>query len=114
MWVRSTGSPGIKRSVSTRVHDRAKQNVEDGTTGEAILKSFWILIDFDPKQSQDMTWTDDEDDSARQWSSECRAYLREQGWPEPVMAGSGDVAHLLYRIDLSGDLYDSLARNISP
>ena len=30
-------------------------------------------------------------------------YLKEQGWPEPVVGDSGNGAHLLYRVDLPND-----------
>ena len=34
---------------------------------------------------------------------EIRAYLQAQGWPEPLLADSGNGAHLLYRVDLPAD-----------
>ena len=38
-------------------------------------------------------------DRARQ----CREWLHQQGWPEPIFADSGNGAHLLYRVDLPSD-----------
>ncbi len=36
-------------------------------------------------------------------AGECREWLAEQGWPAPILADSGNGAHLLYRIDLPND-----------
>jgi hypothetical protein len=38
--------------------------------------------------------------TARDRARRCRDYLREQGWPEPIFADSGNGAHLRYRFDL--------------
>ena len=38
----------------------------------------------------------------------CRAWLRQQQWPEPLSADSGNGAHLLYRLDLPNDAASTL------
>src|SRR5262249_39827200 len=40
---------------------------------------------------------------ARRTLEQVRAFLRERGWPEPVVCDSGNGYHLLYRIDLPAD-----------
>ena len=47
--------------------------------------------------------TDDEHEAAISRAIECRDWLRGLGWPEPILADSGNGAHLLYGIDLPND-----------
>ena len=36
-------------------------------------------------------------------AQECKATLKEQGWPPPIVGDSGNGANLLYRIELPND-----------
>jgi hypothetical protein len=48
--------------------------------------------------------TDEEHQAAIVRAAEIAAYRgRERGWPTPILADSGNGAHLLYRIDLVND-----------
>jgi hypothetical protein len=73
------------------------------TKDEDIAYRRWLLIDADPSRPANTNATDDE--KARAWETvgEVRKHLRERGWPEPVLADSGNGYHLLYRIDLPND-----------
>jgi P4 family phage/plasmid primase-like protien len=71
------------------------------TTSDAdIEKRRWLPIDFDPKRPSDISSTDEEHDAAIDRAKEVREYLKSMGWPEPILADSGNGAHLLYAIDL--------------
>ena len=68
-----------------------------------IAKRVWLLIDLDPARPAGTNATDDEKQSAREQADAARNYLAARGWPEPVLADSGNGWHLLYRIDLPND-----------
>jgi P4 family phage/plasmid primase-like protien len=62
-----------------------------------------LLIDLDPERPKDVSSTDEEKKSAWAIISTVREFLRDRGFPEPVLADSGNGYHLLYRIDLPAD-----------
>jgi hypothetical protein len=68
-----------------------------------VARRRWLFIDGDPVRPADCSATDAE--KALAWAKivQVRAYLREIGWPLPVLADSGNGYHLLYRIDLPAD-----------
>jgi hypothetical protein len=76
---------------------------KDTTADENILSRRWLPLDFDPVRPAGISATDAEHEAALQRARECRAYLTGQGWPDPVLADSGNGGHLLYRLDLPND-----------
>lgn len=68
-----------------------------------IVRRRWLLVDFDPKRSGTVSSTDAEKALAHEKAFEVATYLDGQGWPNPIMADSGNGWHLLYRIDLPAD-----------
>jgi hypothetical protein len=68
-----------------------------------VLRRRWLPLDFDPVRPSGIPSTDSEHTAALERAQECRDWLAEQGWPEPVAADSGNGAHLLYAIDLPND-----------
>jgi len=78
---------------------------KDATTADSdIIRRRWFPIDIDPVRPSGVSSTDEEHQAAIVRAAEIAAYLgRERGWPDPVMADSGNGAHLLYRIDLPND-----------
>lgn len=104
-------SPGIyftlnpvHRDLLSRRCNRTDM-AESGTlaTDANIIRRRWILIDADPIRIADVSSTDHEKAAARELVERVRTYLREIGWPEPILADSGNGYHLLYRIDLPVD-----------
>ena len=63
----------------------------------------WLLIDVDPERPSGISATDAEKAAAQKKAREIYRFLKERGWPEPVVADSGNGYHLLYRIDLPCD-----------
>lgn len=63
----------------------------------------WLLIDCDPERPKHTSATDAEHGLALHTVENIRAFLSDKGWPEPVVADSGNGAHLLYAIDLPND-----------
>ena len=97
----------IDPALLSRRANRVKMNLgrKDPTTSDAdVLCRRWLPIDLDPVRPSGVSSTDEEHQAALVRAAEIAAYLgREQGWPAPVLADSGNGAHLLYRIDLPND-----------
>src|SRR5262249_605831 len=68
------------------------------TSDVDILRRGWLLTDCDPKRPAGISSTDSE--HGRAISVACGVWddLHSEGFPDPVVAGSGNGAHLLYRI----------------
>lgn len=65
-----------------------------------ILKRMWLPIDFDPVRPSNTSSTDEEHLLAIQKAREVSEFMRHLNWPEPVLADSGNGAHLLYMISM--------------
>lgn len=82
------------------------------TTSDAdIERRRWLPVDFDPKRPSEISSTNEEHDAAIERAKEVREYLRSMHWPEPILADSGNGAHLLYKIDLPNN--ESATENVS-
>ncbi len=78
---------------------------KDATTSDAdILRRMWFPIDIDPVRPSGVSSTDEEHQAALNRAEDIARFLgNEKGWPVPVLADSGNGAHILYRIDLPND-----------
>jgi hypothetical protein len=83
-----------------RASNRVIENVRVTTTDREILCRHWLPIDFDAVRPAGISSTEEEHNAALEAAIACRAFLRQQGWPDPVYGDSGNGAHLLYRVDL--------------
>jgi P4 family phage/plasmid primase-like protien len=82
----------------------AGRNPRDGgAKATDIPRRLWLLIDSDPSRPADSNATDAEKDAAYAVVMMIRDWLTARGFPEPVVADSGNGYHLLYRIDLLND-----------
>jgi hypothetical protein len=88
---------GMARERLADTHDTGISRDED------VLRLRWLFIDFDPKREANTSSTDEEKAQAETLMREVKDYLAQLGWPEPVVADSGNGAHLPYRIDLPND-----------
>lgn len=68
-----------------------------------IERRVWLLIDCDPPRQSKTNSTTEEKQAAREQTERIREWLRSHGWPEPVLADSGNGWHLLYRVELPND-----------
>jgi len=80
------------------VNDREPLTSDSDVTGRR-----WLLVDADPKRPAGISASDAEHAAALQRVEQIRDTLTEVGWPEPLMADSGNGGHLLYWIDLPVD-----------
>ncbi len=96
-------NPALLSRRANRIKMRLSK--KDATTADSdIIRRRWFPVDIDPVRPSGVSSTDDEHQAAIVRAAEIAAYLgRERGWPAPVMADSGNGAHLLYRIDLPND-----------
>lgn len=77
-----------------------KQDKDFSTPDKYITGYQRLAIDCDPERVSGISSTEEEHQKALAMCRKIREALREQGWPEPVLADSGNGGHLLYRIDL--------------
>jgi hypothetical protein len=88
------------------------QHYEGSGNDGDIAKRALLLVDCDPKRPKGTNAADAEKRLAHDKALQVRDHLREQGWPEPVLADSGNGYHLLYRIELPNDAASTaLVRN---
>ncbi len=87
-------NPDLLNRAANRVIPYARVTTGD----DEIDRRRWLPIDVDPRRPRGISSTDDEHRAAQAKASEIRAWLATRGWPEPVLASSGNGAHLLYPI----------------
>jgi hypothetical protein len=88
--------PDLLARAANRVEPYAKHATDD----RYIVQRRWLLIDCDPVRPAGISATEEEKSEAGKAAVAVKDWLGERGWPEPVMADSGNGYHLLYRIDL--------------
>jgi hypothetical protein len=90
-------------SVLARRVNRYESYVKQATSDAEIDRRWWFLIDQDAIRPAGISATDTEHAAAIERTHAIGGFLAEAGWPEPVVADSGNGGHLLYRIDLPND-----------
>ena len=68
-----------------------------------VLRGRWLLIDADPVGDPLVSSSDQEKAAAPDTVGAVREFLRSRGWPDPILADSGNGCHLLFRVDLPAD-----------
>lgn len=77
---------------------------KDATTADAdILRRWYLPIDIDPVRVSGVSSSESEHADALVLADTIRTWLSDLGWPGPIIADSGNGAHLLYPIDLPND-----------
>ncbi len=90
-----------KRDLLARSSNRIKGAENTSTTKDhEIEKRSWLLIDFDPVRPSGISSTDKEHQAALDLAYYVRAELKKEGWPNHILADSGNGAHLCYKVDL--------------
>uniref|UniRef100_A0A6M3KR88 Uncharacterized protein n=1 Tax=viral metagenome TaxID=1070528 RepID=A0A6M3KR88_9ZZZZ len=92
--------PAFLAKAKNRIRPAGKG---DSTSDDAILQRRWLLIDLDAGRLSDISASDAEKEASFALCDRVRGWLDERGWPAPIVADSGNGAHLLYRIDLPND-----------
>nr|WP_319539612.1 hypothetical protein [uncultured Methanospirillum sp.] len=93
----------VNPALLARRANRIKYRLErkDASTADAdIVRRRWLPIDIDPVRPSGVSSSDEEHEAASSLAETIRAFLSSCGWPAPLMADSGNGAHLLYQLDL--------------
>jgi hypothetical protein len=92
----------IDSALLGRAYNRLKERAELTTADNNILRRRWLPVDLDPVRPAGVSSSDEEHAAAveRAWTI---AADMEGEWERPIVADSGNGAHLLYRIDLPND-----------
>jgi hypothetical protein len=96
----------VNSALLSRRANRVKMKLgrKDATTADAdIVRRRWLPIDLDPVRPSGVSSTDEEHDAAIAKAKQIAGFLLTLGFPRPVLADSGNGAHLLYAIDLPND-----------
>jgi hypothetical protein len=95
-------TPALLSRRANRIKPRLGK--KDATTADTdILRRRWFPVDIDPARPSGVSSTDAEHQAAIETAGRIADHLAGLGWPAPVIADSGNGAHLLYRIDLPND-----------
>jgi hypothetical protein len=91
--------PKLLARAANRLKPRAKVTTSDPD----ILERRWLLVDCDAVRPAEISSTDAEHEAAIERARDIRATLAEEGWPTPILADSGNGAHLLYALAMPND-----------
>ncbi|TKB75256.1 MAG: AAA family ATPase [Nitrospira sp.] len=93
----------VNPALLARAKNRLQMHAKTTTSDADILRREWLLIDCDAVRPAEISSSEPEHHAAIERAQTAASWLTEQGWPEPVLADSGNGAHLLYRIELPND-----------
>jgi hypothetical protein len=96
----------VNPALLSRRANRVKMKLgrKDATTADTdIVRRRWLPVDLDPVRPSGVSSTDEEHVAAISKAEKIAGFLETIGFPRPVLADSGNGAHLLYSIDLPND-----------
>ena len=93
----------VSNEAATAVTNSWTPNCRQTTKDKDIARRRWLLVDIDPIRPANLSATDSEKQEAKEIAVLVDEYLRSRGWPDPVLADSGNGFHLLWRVDLPND-----------
>jgi hypothetical protein len=93
----------VTPALLARSPNQLTEGLAVATSDTDITRRRWLPFDFDPTRPTGISSSEDEHCAAEDLARTCAAWLSSQGWPAPILADSGNGAHLLYRIDLPND-----------
>src|SRR5262249_7469517 len=90
-------------ALLARADNRVIEGAKYATTDSEILRRARLLFDFDPARPAGISASEQEHEAALARARDCRTALSGMGWPAPILADSGNGAHLIYACDLPND-----------
>jgi hypothetical protein len=92
----------INPALLGRAYNRLKERTEHTTADNNILRRRWLPVDLDPVRPAGISSSDGEHTAA---IARARTIADDMAgeWERPIIADSGNGAHLLYEIDLPND-----------
>ncbi len=89
-----------------------EQKANFSTPDRYITEYRWLPVDIDPDRVSGISSTEEEHQKAIMHSRRIRDVLRGGGWPEPILADSGNGSHLLYPVHLLSDQVPFVKRTL--
>jgi hypothetical protein len=86
----------FNRVLLARAKNRLQGGLKNTTSDKDITRRRWLYVDADAIRPAGISATEEEHQAALQRTSQIREFLRDIGWPEPILADSGNGGHLLY------------------
>lgn len=86
-----------------RYNNRTEDYAQATATDANVTRRHKLLIDIDPQRPRDTSATKEQLEAAMDRARKIYGFLSERNWPAPVVAESGNGAHLIYAIDLPND-----------
>jgi len=81
----------LKKSLAGRVTNRLAQlSRGEGVRDVDVLRRLWLPVDFDPIRPAGTASTNAQHEAALTLAQECRQWLRDLRWPNPLVADSGN------------------------
>jgi hypothetical protein len=94
----------INPALLARSRNRLIEAQRNASTADKdVPRRRWLLIDLDPVRPSGVSSTDEEHRDALDKAREIGAWLQRCGFPNAILADSGNGAHLLYQVDLPVD-----------
>ena len=90
----------VRPDLMARAHNRLKGRAKHTTADADIARRVWLPIDCDAVRPAGISATDEESDAAVAVVRSVRDYLTGEGFPDSLLADSGNGGHALYRVDL--------------
>lgn len=90
----------VNPALLARAANRIAEKAESTSSDTDILRRRWLFIDLDPVRPTGISSTEPERQAAGRLAEHVLAFLSEMGWPQPIIAMSGNGWYLLYPIDL--------------
>lgn len=94
----------VNSALLARAENRVRAVGKDPTTSDRdIVSRRWLLIDLDAERPAGISAADRQHEAAMALARVVRDDLAADGWPDPILADSGNGAHLMYRVELPTD-----------
>jgi putative DNA primase/helicase len=92
----------LEKSLLARRYNKVEP-AKDTAADADVVQRRWLLVDADPVRKSGISASNREKQQAWETIRQVHRWLQAQGWPEPVLADSGNGYHLLYRMDLPSE-----------
>lgn len=93
----------VNRDLLARAANRVKPYARLATTDGDVVARHWLTVDLDAVRPSGISSTDSQHAQALDRAKEVRSLLSTSGWPEPILADSGNGGHLIWRVGLPSD-----------
>jgi hypothetical protein len=93
----------VNPALLARANNRVVKRLKLTTTDADIVRRVGLVFDADPGRPAGISATDSEKALAHERIDQLVSCFAEHGWPEPIVADSGNGYHAWYKIDLPVD-----------